>query len=72
VIDSDRTDFLINSRCYFEIAGRSKGYEQIKNLTDSFIAVDNVERGFGNKIPLWLFVLIAYAEYGINQKVAGY
>lgn len=55
VHSTSQTDFLIDSKYYFEIGGRSKGYEQIKNLTDSFIAVDNVESGFGNKIPLWLF-----------------
>ncbi len=49
------TDFLIDSKYLFEIGGRSKGFDQIKDITDSFIAVDNVESGFGNKIPLWLF-----------------
>jgi len=52
---TSQTDFLIDSNYYFEIGGRGKGYEQIKHLTDSFIAVDGVESGFGNKIPLWLF-----------------
>ncbi len=28
---------------------------QIKDLKNSFVAADNIEVGFGNKIPLWLF-----------------
>lgn len=26
-----------------------------RDLPDSFIAADEIETGFGNKIPLWLF-----------------
>ena len=25
------------------------------NIPDSYIATDEIETGFGNKIPLWLF-----------------
>ncbi len=31
-----------------------KGFSQIKDLPDSFVAADDVETGYGNKIPLWL------------------
>ena len=55
VNSSKQTDFLIDSKYLFEIGGKNKSYEQIKNLNDSFVAVDGVESGFGNKIPLWLF-----------------
>ncbi len=55
VTSSNKTDFRIDTKYSFEIGGKNKGYDQIKDLTDSFIAVDGVETGFGNKIPLWLF-----------------
>lgn len=29
--------------------------EQIKDIPDSYLAVDYTEIGFGNRIPLWLF-----------------
>ena len=32
-----------------------KGFDQIKDLPDSFVASDETEVGFGNKVPLWLF-----------------
>ena len=39
----------------FEIGGAKKGFEQIKDMPNSFIAADDIEVGVGNKIPLWLF-----------------
>jgi predicted AAA+ superfamily ATPase len=29
--------------------------QHLKDLQDSFVVADNIEIGFGNKIPLWLF-----------------
>ncbi len=48
-------DFLINEKYTIEVGGKNKGYEQIKDLPDSFIAADDIEIGFKNKIPLWCF-----------------
>ena len=48
-------DFKVNDRYLFEIGGANKGYRQIRNEPESFLAVDNLEMGDGNRIPLWLF-----------------
>jgi predicted AAA+ superfamily ATPase len=48
-------DFLVNNKLIFEIGGKNKTYNQIKDLKDSFIAADDLEYGYGKKIPLWLF-----------------
>lgn len=48
-------DFCVNDRYLFEIGGPGKGFEQIKDIPDSYVAQGGVETGFGNKIPLWLF-----------------
>jgi predicted AAA+ superfamily ATPase len=48
-------DFLINDNYLFEIGGKNKGFCQIADIDNSFIAADNIEYGNGNKIPLWLF-----------------
>ncbi len=48
-------DFLVNNRYLFEIGGKNKGFKQIKNMNNSFVVADDIEIGFGNKIPLWLF-----------------
>jgi hypothetical protein len=48
-------DFLVNEKYTIEVGGKNKGYEQIKDLPNSFIVADNIEVGFKNKIPLWMF-----------------
>jgi predicted AAA+ superfamily ATPase len=48
-------DFVIDERYTVEIGGKNKSFEQIKDTPDSYIIADDIEIGFGNKIPLWLF-----------------
>jgi hypothetical protein len=48
-------DFLVDNQYLFEVGGRGKGFEQIKDIDNSFVAYDDVEVGYKNKIPLWLF-----------------
>lgn len=48
-------DFMVDDKYIFEVGGKNKGYAQIKNIENSYIAMDDIESGFGNKIPLWLF-----------------
>ena len=48
-------DFTIDGEMIFEVGGKSKGNSQIKGVHNAYIAADNIENGFGNKIPLWLF-----------------
>lgn len=38
-----------------EVGGRGKSAKQVANAGDYLIAADDLEAGFGNKIPLWLF-----------------
>ena len=51
----DKGDFLVDEKYTVEIGGKNKGFSQIKNMQDSFVVSDDIEIGFGNKIPLWLF-----------------
>ena len=48
-------DFLIDGRYLFEVGGRRKTFDQIADVPDSFLAVDDTEVGYGNRIPLWMF-----------------
>ena len=48
-------DFLVDNRYLFEIGGKNKGFKQIKDIENSFVVADDIEIGFGAKIPLWLF-----------------
>lgn len=51
-------DFLVSGRLLFEIGGKGKGFKQIRNIENSFVAADGIEIGFAHKIPLWLFGLL--------------
>ena len=48
-------DFLVDEKHLFEIGGKNKSFKQIKDLKNSYVVADNIEIGFGNKIPIWLF-----------------
>ena len=48
-------DFLVDERYTFEIGGKNKSFKQIKDIPNSFVVADDIEIGFGAKIPLWLF-----------------
>jgi hypothetical protein len=51
-------DFIVDGKFLFEVGGRRKSFAQIKDIPESFLAVDDTEIGFGNRIPLWMFGLI--------------
>ena len=48
-------DFLVNGKFLFEVGGKNKTFAQIRNIPDSFLAIDGIEIGYKNEIPLWLF-----------------
>lgn len=48
-------DFLVDNKYLFEIGGKNKTTKQLEQIENAYIAADDIEFGFGNKIPLWLF-----------------
>ena len=52
---SEKSDFYVNNKYTFEIGGKNKLKHQIREIKDAFIVADDIEHGFQNKIPLWLF-----------------
>lgn len=55
VVCAEQGDFTVDGRFRFEVGGRKKRFTQIKDIPESFVAADDLESGFGNRIPLWLF-----------------
>lgn len=51
-------DFYVDHKYLFEVGGPNKTFEQIKDQPDSFLAVDGIEMGHHNRIPLWMFGLL--------------
>lgn len=48
-------DFIIDEKYTIEIGGEKKGFGQIKNIPDSYVAADTDTTENQKKIPLWLF-----------------
>lgn len=44
-----QTDELI-----IEVGGKNKSAQQVRHLPKYMVAADNIESGYGNKIPVWL------------------
>ncbi|MDR2148346.1 MAG: AAA family ATPase [Tannerella sp.] len=57
VILAPQGDFVIGNYT-FEVGGKKKSFEQIKDIPNSFVVADDIEIGHNNKIPLWMFGLL--------------
>lgn len=55
---SKQGDFLVDGKYTIEVGGKNKSARQIAGVPKSFIAMDGIEIGFKNNIPLWLFGFI--------------
>ena len=51
----DKGDFIVDDKKVFEIGGASKSDEQLNGNPFGYVVSDDIEIGFDNKIPLWLF-----------------
>ena len=54
VITSSASDFRIDGFT-FEVGGKNKKQKQIAGIENSFIVKDDIENGYLNVIPLWMF-----------------
>ncbi|MGB0888435.1 MAG: ATP-binding protein [Vicingaceae bacterium] len=48
-------DFLIDEKITIEVGGKSKSQKQIATTQNAYIAKDQIEIGFNNIVPVWLF-----------------
>jgi len=55
---SSKGDFLVDGKYTFEIGGKGKSSAQIKGVDHAYLAVDEIEIGFGNKLPLWMLGML--------------
>lgn len=51
-------DFFVDDKFTFEIGGKGKSTKQLTGVEHAYFAVDDMEAGIGNKIPLWMFGLL--------------
>lgn len=52
---TEQTDFKVDDTYFFEIGGKNKTSKQITMLENAYVVADDIEYGYQNKIPLWLF-----------------
>ncbi len=52
---AEKGDFLVDGKFTFEVGGRNKSRKQIIHIPSSYRALDDIEYGTGEAIPLWLF-----------------
>lgn len=48
-------DFIVNGKWTFEVGAKSKDNSQIKSVKNSYLALDDIEIPYLNRVPLWLF-----------------
>ncbi len=72
VTAAEKGDFTVGGKFTFEVEGKGKNFSQTKDMEHSYMALDEIEIGIGNKIPLWVFVLkmepTEYTEYTENYE----
>ncbi|MBU3659846.1 MAG: ATP-binding protein [Flavobacteriales bacterium] len=51
----EKGDVWVDNKYLFEIGGKSKTKKQIAHIENAFVVKDDIEIGFRNSIPLWLF-----------------
>lgn len=54
VYEPDSGDFMVDG-ITIEVGGRNKSAKQVRDAGSFLIASDEIETGFGPKVPLWLF-----------------
>lgn len=52
------SDFLIDSKYTFEVGGKKKKQRQLQDIADGYVVKDDIETGYGNIIPLWMFGML--------------
>ncbi len=52
---AEQGDFLVKGQYTFEVGGKNKKQKQIKEVENAYLVKDNINSGFGNVIPVWLF-----------------
>lgn len=55
---SPKVDFILDGTYSFEIGGKNKTKEELREVPNGYLALDNIEVGYGNQIPLWIFGLM--------------
>ncbi|MDZ7773504.1 MAG: AAA family ATPase [Balneolaceae bacterium] len=54
-LSPEKGDFLVDGELLFEVGGKNKDKSTLKKVENGYFALDDLDHGFANTIPLWLF-----------------
>ena len=57
-LTKDEQHFLIDNECVLEVVGKEKARYQHMESTQAYLAQNDIEHGFAQVIPLWLFGML--------------
>ncbi len=49
------SDFRIDNNVIIEVGGKDKGFKQIADEENAYVAADDMDSATAHKIPLWAF-----------------
>lgn len=55
---TDQGEFRLDRRVTIEVGGTGKNRRQIAGKEEAYVAADDIEIGYGQKVPLWMFGLL--------------
>lgn len=55
---TDQGDFRLDRRITIEVGGANKRRHQIAGIEEACVAAYDIEIGYGQKVPLWMFGLL--------------
>ncbi len=58
VAASPVSDFLLGGKYTFEVGGKKKKQRQLRDVENGYVVKDDIETGYGNIIPLWMFGML--------------
>ncbi len=64
-------DFFVDEKFTFEVGGKNKKFDQIKDIPNSYLAIDGIETGYGQRIPLWMFGFLEWYS-PLSTWIMGY
>lgn len=58
IVASPVSGFLVDEKYTFEVGGKKKKQKQLQEVENGYVVKDDIETGYGNIIPLWMFGML--------------
>ena len=65
---ADGGDFVVDDRWLFEVGRPGKTGRQIVAHGDACLVLDDIEHGWGRRVPLWMFGFLYWGGQGLRVR----